>query len=244
MKYIEQEKRKACLLAGFVSMLLCGFSDCLLSFMGEGEPYAVSGLVGMDIADVPLWYYQASFVIGIIAAAGYFLGASAVWSYASDRLGGRPTRALKAYSFGTAMMSVGIFGIHSICCLALMNVRAAVLSGVTADNIEKYFVPSSLHPFIVGTAWQTTADLISGIAFIILVCKGVINVRRAWIAVGPLCFYVICQTLGTALSAATGNTLFDHWLAGGESWGIAFMFLAVFTAIRHIDSESARRESV
>ncbi|MBR1392259.1 MAG: hypothetical protein IJ561_00325 [Ruminococcus sp.] len=229
MKYIGQEKRRGCLLAGFASMLLCGISDCLLSFMGEGEPYAVDKIVGMDIADVPLWYYQVSFVIGIIAAAGYFLGVSAVWSYASDRLDGRPTKALKAYSFGGTMMSVGIFGIHSICCIALMNVRAAVLSGVTAGDIEKYFVPSSLHPFIVGTAWQTTADLISGIAFIVMVCKGVINVRKAWIAVGPLSLYVICQALGTLLRAVTGNSLFKHWLAGGESWGIAFMFLAVFS---------------
>jgi hypothetical protein len=104
MKYINSNKRKTCLLTGFISMLLCSVSDCLLSFMGEGEPYAVSNMVGMDIADVPLWYYQASFVIGIIAAAGYFLGASAVWSYAFDRLDSRPSKSLKAYSFGTMVM--------------------------------------------------------------------------------------------------------------------------------------------
>ena len=209
-------------------MLLCGISDCLLSFMGEGEPYAVGKIVSMNIADVPLWYYQVSFVIGIIASAGYFLGAVSVWSQAFDRLDGKPSKALKAYSLGATMMSLGIFGIHSICCLALMNVRAAVLSGAAAEDIEKYFVPSALHPFIVGTAWQTTADLISGIAFMILVCRGVINTRKAWIAIGPLCLYVICQLLGTVLTSVTDNTLWNHCLAGGESWGIAFMFLAVF----------------
>ncbi|MBR1422718.1 MAG: hypothetical protein IJ571_04670 [Ruminococcus sp.] len=232
MKYIKQDKRMTCLLIGFVSMLLCGVSDCLLSFMGEGGPYAVDKMVSMNISDVPLWYYQASFVIGIIAAVGYYLGASSVWSYAYDRLGAQTSRSLKAYSFGTTMMLIGIFGIHSICCLALMNVRAAVLSGVTAENIEKYFLPSSLHPFIIGTAWQTTADLISGIAFIILVCKGIINVRKEWIAVGPLCLYVICQALGTFLASVTDNSSFKHWLAGGESWGIAFMFMAVAAACR------------
>ncbi len=232
MKYIKPKRRIACLLTGFAAMLLCGVSDCLLSFMGEGEPYAVGKMVSMNISKVPLWYYQVSFVIGIIAAAGYFLGASAVWSYAGDRLGDKPSKALKAYSFGTAMMSVGIFGIHSICCLALMNVRAAVLSGVTAENIEKYFVPSSLHPFIIGTVWQTAADLVSGTAFIILICRGVINVRRWWIAVGPLCLYVICQVLGRVLSAVSGSSLFTHWLAGGESWGIAFMFLAAAFACK------------
>lgn len=228
MRYVEKSRRKAYLFAGFIAMLLCGASDCLLSFMGEGEPYAVGEMVSMNIADVPLWYYQASFVIGIIAAAGYFLGVSGVWSYAYDRLEGGSSKALKAYSFGTCMMSVGIFGIHSICCLALMNVRAAVLSGASAESIEKYFVPSSLHPFVVGTAWQTTADLISGIAFIVLVCKGVINIRKAWIAIGPLSLYVICQLLGSVLTGITDNTIFKHLLAGGESWGTAFMFLAVW----------------
>ena len=235
MKYIEREKRRAFLLLGFAAMLLCGISDCLLSFMGEGEPYAVGKIVSMDIANVPLWYYQASFVIGIIAAAGYFLGASSVWSQAYDSSEGKPSKALRAYSVGANMMSLGIFGIHSICCMALMNVRAAVLAGALADSIGKYFVPSALHPFIVGTAWQTIADLISGTAFIILVCRGVLKVRRAWIAVGPLCLYVICQLLGTVLTSVTGSSLFKHCLAGGESWGIAFMFLAVFSIQRKAD---------
>lgn len=230
MGYVGNEKRRAWLLLGAGAMLLCGISDCLLSFMGEGEPWAVKGIVGMDIARVPLWYYQLSFIIGIIASPGYYLGARAVRGYCLDRLGDVSSKALRAYTIGTVMMSLGIFGIHSICCLALMNVRGAVLSGVSPGDIEKYFVPASLHPFIIGTAWQTIADLISGTAFIILVLRGTINVRRGWIAVGPLCFYVICQILGKGLSALTGLGMFRHWLAGGESWGIGSMFLAVFFA--------------
>ena len=229
MKYIDKHRRKGLLLLGAVAMIMCGASDCLLSFMGEGEPYAVGEIVSMNITDVPLWFYQVSFIIGIIAAAGYYLAACCVWSHTYDRLGGEPTTPLKAYSLGTTMMSLGIFGIHSICCLALMNVRAAVLTGADAADIEKYFTPSALHPFIVGTAWQTLADIISGTAFIILVCKGVIGIRKAWIAIGPLSLYVICQLLGTVLTNATGYTLFKHCLAGGESWGIAFMFLSVWS---------------
>ena len=227
MRYISKKYRKAFLLAGFVSMLLCGVSDCLMSFMGEGGDYIVDGMQTMNIKDVPAWYYGISFVIGIFASAGYFLGTSSVCSYVSDRLGGKSSKAYKAYSFGTVMMSLGIFGIHTICALALMNIRAAVLAGLSAESIRENFVPSAIYPFIVGTTWQTTADIISGTAFIILVCKGVINIRKAWIAIGPLCFFVICQMLGKGLTALTGDMIFRHIFAGGESWGIAFMLLSV-----------------
>lgn len=229
MRYIDKKFRKPFLLAGFVSMLMCGVSDCLMSFMGDGGEYIVDGMMSMNIKDVPLWYYSISFVIGIFASAGYFLGTSSVCSYVSDRLDGKPSKANKAYSFGTMMMSLGIFGIHSICALALMNIRAAVMSGVSAESIKEHFVPAAIYPFIVGTTWQTTADIISGTAFIILVCKGVINVRKAWIAIGPLCFFVICQALGRCLTAFTGEPIFRHIFAGGESWGIAFMMLAVWS---------------
>lgn len=232
MKYVSNRNRKACLLIGFAFMLLCGISDCLLSFMGEGEPYAIEGLVSMNISEVPLWYYQVSFVIGIFAAAGYYLGTSSVWSHIQDRPDGTFSKLAKCYALGATMMSVGIFGIHTICCLALMNVRAAVLSGVSAESIGQYFISSSLYPFIVGTIWQTAADLVVGISFILLVWKRQINVSKAWILVGPLSLYVICQVLGSVLSTVSGNTSFAHWLAGGESWGIAFMFLAVFMVQR------------
>ena len=229
MRYIDKKYRKPFLLAGFVSMLMCGVSDCLMSFMGDGGEYIVDGMMSMNIREVPLWYYSISFVIGIFASAGYFLGTSSVCSHVSDRLDGKPSKAYKAYSFGTMMMSLGIFGIHSICALALMNIRAAVMSGLSAESIKEHFVPAAIYPFIVGTTWQTAADIISGTAFIILVCNGVINVRKAWMAIGPLCFFVICQALGRGLTAFTGEPIFRHIFAGGESWGIAFMMLAVWS---------------
>ena len=228
MRYIPKKHRRIFLLIGFLSMTLCGISDCLMSFMGEGEPFIVDGMVSMNISDVPLWYYWISFVIGIFASVGYFLGTTAVCSYAKDRPGGEGSKALRAYGFGTMMMSLGIFGIHSICALALMNVRAAVVSGVSLENIRENFAPSAIYPFIVGTVWQTAADLISGIAFIALVFRRVINIPKVWIAVGPLCLYLICQVLGKGMTAITGEQIFSHIFAGGESFGIAFMMLAVW----------------
>ena len=229
MGYVEMKKRKLFLLVGFICMLFCGISDCLLSFMGEGEPYTEYGIISMNIAEVPLWYYQTSFVIGIFASVGYLLASRAVCSYVNDRIPSKDKRILKTYSFGTTMMSIGIFGIHSICCLALMNIRAAVLAGVSAETITEYFTPAALYPFIIGTTWQTVADLIAGISFIIMIIKRIIPVPKKWIVIGPLSLYVICQVVKGLLVKVTGVTLIGHLLAGGESWGIAFMFLAVFT---------------
>lgn len=232
MGYIPKSKRKGYLLAGFFAMLLCGISDCMLSYMGEGEPFVLAGMISVNIVKEPLWYYQASFVIGIIASVGYLLASRSACFYILDRQNGDRTGLYKAFSFGTTMMSVGIFGIHSICCMALMNVRAALLAGAFADSIAAYFTQSALVPFMVGTIWQTTADLISGIAFIVLVARGKIAVPKFFIVIGPLSLYAICKVAAAVLTTVTGNTLFSHVLGGGESWGIAMMFLAFYIAVK------------
>lgn len=80
MGYVEKSKRKAYLLAGFVGMFLCGIGDILFSFRGEGVPKAISGIISMNISEVPLIFYQLSFFIGIIAMVGYWLGSRAMYS--------------------------------------------------------------------------------------------------------------------------------------------------------------------
>lgn len=90
MGYVSENKRKAYLLAGFIGMFFCGIGDILLSFRGEGEPYAVSGMMSMSITEVPMLYYQLSFFIGIIAMIGYFWGSRAMLSYITDRLDSKP----------------------------------------------------------------------------------------------------------------------------------------------------------
>ena len=202
MMYVKENKRKTYLICGFISMLLCGVSDCLLSYMGDGEPYVLGGMVSANIVDEPLWYYMVSFVIGIIAAIGYYLASRAACSYISDKI------------------DISI------------SKRAALLAGASANMIEKYFTESALIPFMVGTLWQTTADLIAGIAFIIMVCKRQVAISKGWITMGPLVLYVICQLLGKLLPQITGNDIFAHITGGGESWGLAFMFLAFCFACR------------
>ncbi|WP_139182173.1 MULTISPECIES: hypothetical protein [unclassified Ruminococcus] len=44
---------------------------------------------------------------------------------------------------------------------------------------------------------------------------------------GDAVLFVICQVLGKGLTALTGEQIFRHIFAGGESWGIAFMLLSV-----------------
>ncbi|MBR1863357.1 MAG: hypothetical protein IJ806_04655 [Ruminococcus sp.] len=217
------------LLLGTAAMLLCGVSDCLLSYMGEGEPYVVKNMVSADIVNVPLWHYSLSFFIGIPAAVFYYLAAGSVCRYIGESDAADAEGWKKAYRFGTAMMSVGIFGIHSICCMALMGVRAALLSGADPLTAGEMFAPAALIPFAVGTVWQTAADIISGAAYIAMVVKGVIPVPKKWLIIGPLSLFVITKVLGRTLTALTGVSAFTHWLAGGESWGIAFMFLSVLS---------------
>lgn len=227
MKYIDQNRRTPYLLAGAGSMLLCGVGDILLSFRGEGGEAAVGGMMTLNITEVPLWYYQLSFFIGIIAAVGYRLGACAVYSCACDRMGGRPGKLVRIYVAGADMMSLGLFGIHSICCMAVMGFRAAAEAGLDPAAIDANFVPALLMPFVVGTLWQTIADLLVGSMYIVLVFRRVLDVPKPLLLCGPLCLYVIFGLLRAVLTAVSGSDLPGKFLSGGESWGLAMMFLCV-----------------
>lgn len=231
MGYVEKSKRKGWLLLGFVEMFLCGIGDILFAFRGEGEPKALSGIVSMDIANVPLGYYYASFFIGIAAMLGYWLGSRAMYSQLYDNMDSKPSKLLKVYAFGANMMSLGIFGIHSICTMAVIALRSAAQSGLSADEIDQHFSVLIL-PFIIGTAWQTIADLLVAIAYIAFVLKNQLSVPKPWLICGPICLYVIFNIVKIILTNLTDNTLIPKLFSGGETWGLSFMFLAVFFSLK------------
>ena len=226
MGYVEGAKRKVYLVAGFMGMLLCGVGDILLSFRGKSNPDILSGMVSMSIKEVPLWYYMLSFFIGIAATVAYFSASRAAYSVILDRLDGKPSRLLKIYTFGANMMSIGVFGIHSICCMAVMSIRAAAEAGVSADMIDRYFTVPMLIPFAVAALWQTAADIIVAVAFIGLILTKTLNISKGWIVCGPICLYVIFGIIKAVLSGMS-FAMADNLLAGGETWGLAMMFMAV-----------------
>ena len=231
MGYVEKSKRKAYLLAGFVGMFLCGIGDILFSFRGDGEPKAISGIISMNISEVPLIFYQLSFFIGIIAMVGYWLGSRAMYSYIKDSFAGEHQKLLKTYGFGAVMMSLGIFGIHSICTMAVIALRAAAGSGLTPEQIDEHFTVLVM-PFMIGTAWQTIADLLVAVTYIIMVVKKLIPVSKKWLICGPVVLYVIFNIIKALLTAATDSTLLPKLFSGGETWGLSFMFLAMYFAVK------------
>ena len=227
MPYVEKSRRPLYLLIGFIGMFFCGIGDILFSFRGEGEPTAVSGMMSMNITEVPLYFYFISFFIGIIAMIGYFFGSKAMYSYCLDRLG-NPTKTLKAYNFGTVMMSLGIFGIHSVCSMALIALRCAAEAGLSPELINEHFALPMMIPFAVTTTWQ----MIVGITYIIFVFKKIIPASKLWLICGPLVLYVIFNILKVIITAVTENAMIGKFLSGGETWGLAFMFLAVFFCVK------------
>lgn len=236
MGYVEKSRRKAFLLAGFVGMFFCGIGDILFAFRGEGEPKAISGIISMNITEVPLIFYQLSFFIGIIAMVGYWLGSRAMYSYLKDTFADKHSKLLKTYGFGALMMSLGIFGIHSICTMAIIALRAAAGAGLTPEQIDEHF-SVLVMPFIIGTTWQTIADLLVAVTYIIMVVKKLIPVGKKWLICGPVVLYVIFNIIKAVLSAVTDSTLLPKLFAGGETWGLSFMFLAVYFAVKK-DSEN------
>ena len=213
MEYVEKSKRKAYLLAVFVGMFLCGIGDILFSFRGEGVPKAISGIISMNMSEVPLIFYQLSFFIGIIAMVGYWLGSRAMYSYIKDSFAGEHQKLLKTYGFGAVMMSLGIFGIHSICTMAVIALRAAAGSGLTPEQIDEHFTVLVM-PFMIGTAWQTIADLLVAVTYIIMVVKKLIPVSKKWLICGPVVLYVIFNIIKALLTAATDSTLLPKLFSG------------------------------
>lgn len=243
MGYISKSKRKAYLLFGFIGMFFCGIGDILLAFRGEGEPYAIGGMMSINITDVPLWYYQLSFLIGIVAAIGYWLGSRSVYSYVLDRLAGKSSKLLSLYTFGANMMSLGIFGIHSVCSMAVMCLRAAAESGLSAEIIDEFFTLPVLIPFAVTTVWQTVADILVAIAYIGLVFKKIINISKLWIICGPICLYIIFGVFRVVLTYFLCNPLYGKLLSGGETWGLAFLFFSVFFCLIKQDRDKVEKNT-
>ena len=241
MEYVVEEKRKTYLLLGFIGMFLCGIGDILLAFRGEGTEKILGGIITQDIVNVPLWYYLLSFFIGILAMIGYFLGSKAMYSYIKDRLQKhQSSKLLKTFVIGANMMSLGIFGIHSVCSIALMALRSAVAAGVSAEVINETFMVPMLLPFIVTTIWQTVADILVAVAYIGLILNNVIEVSKKWIIIGPISLYVIFGILRTIIVNAFNAELLGKFLAGGETWGLSFMFLSLYLCLKNKDKKLKR----
>lgn len=235
MKYVEKSRRGAYLLAGFAGMFLCGVGDILLSYRGESGESTVGGMMTTGIADVPQGVYIASFFIGVIAAFGYWLGARAMYSQLCDTPSAAAHgRLMKLFSAGGTLFSMGLFGIHSVCCMALMALQSAARAGLSAAEIDKYFALPMLLPFTVTTLWQTLADIFAAIPFIVLVAKGEIKAPKASIVYGPICLFVIFNIIKAVLTAA-GMGSAAHFFAGGETWGLSFMFLTMYFVGRKED---------
>lgn len=128
-------------------------------------------------------------------------------SYITDRLDGKPSKLRKLFGFGSGMMSLGIFGIHSVCCMAIMGFKAAADAGLSPEQIDKYFTPVLIMPFIITTIWQTAADIMVAIAYIGLVYKKVIDIPKTWILCGPIVLYVIFGIIKAVLNAVCTSPL-------------------------------------
>lgn len=231
MGYVQKDKRQKYLIAGFVLMLMLGFfGDAMLLDRGSGPETAVNGLLNMDIGDVPLWRFMLSFFIGIPAALGYWIGTRSVWSYVEDRLNGEKSRALRAYKGATAVMALALFGQHTICTMGLMLLRAAVVSGVSAEAMTRNFTQPFLIPFAVGTLIQTAANAVEGAAFVVMICKRQLPVSKAWIILSPGVLYVVCTVLTALNNAILGSHALNMLFACSESWAFGFSFLCALSA--------------
>ncbi|MBQ7433609.1 MAG: hypothetical protein IJV50_09180 [Lachnospiraceae bacterium] len=237
MGYVEKEKRKHYLMIGFVFMLILGFfGDAMLLERGNSSETAMAGLLNMGLGEIPMWHFMVSFFVGIPAALGYWIGTRSVWSYVTDGLAGKESKVLDIYKGATAAMTLVLFGQHTICTMGLMLLRAAILSGVSAETMTQNFLIAYMVPFVTGTLIQTISNGFECVAFVIMICKKMIPVSRAWILLSPGVLYVICMLLMQINNATIGCKPLNMLFACSESWAFGFSFLCVFFAIKKNDN--------
>lgn len=231
MGYIEKKNRKRYLIIAFIILMFHGFfGDGLLYDRGSADETAVNGLVNMGLGEVPQWHFMLSFFIGIPAAAGYWLGTRCVWSYAQDRLNGKKSNMLSIYKASTAVMSLLIFGQHTICTMGLMLLQAAVKSGVSTEDISSSFALPYLVPFALGTTVQTVCNALECVSFVTFICKKTIPVSKIWLILSPGILYVIGMVILGINSATIDSKLIGMICTSAESWAFGFSYLCVYTA--------------
>lgn len=74
-------------------------------------------------------------------------------------------------------------------------------------------------------------------AYIGLILNNVIEVSKKWIIIGPISLYVIFGILRTVIVNVFNAELLGKFLAGGETWGLSFMFLSLFLCLKNKDKK-------
>ena len=229
---MDRTYQKRVLIFGFIGLIICGFGDWLLGYEPSGGEAIILGYIKTSIMDVPSWFYFLSMAFGLLS--GFCCNAYApvmtdILRQQGIKDDSRMFRAFRCGIFSAPMMFAAY---HTVCCIGVLFIQAALRAGVSTDLISKYFQIPFLVTFIPFTIWCFAVDIPVTIAFMYFVIKGRLKLPKVMCVFCPLGFSIITKLIaGVLIAVGLGHYIF---LAGcGESWGWALMCIAFMKTLEY-----------
>lgn len=225
MLYIQNEGRRPLLVLGFLGMALFAVGDVLLqSFSKDGAALLV--IVNASIQDMPMGRLYFTLLTGVIAAPLMYLGLCSMDSCLRDALGGKKGRMYCCFQIGAIIGALSFFAAHSVCAVLEMNVKLALLSGISPETIETVYRTPFLISFAATNLWVTVTEVCLSVVYICCVLKKILPLPKAAVILNTTGFYIIFNIVGAILTGLTGNGVFSLLAKSGASLGMGVMFLA------------------
>ena len=226
MIYIQKEKRRLFLVLGFIGMALFAAGDVLLqSFADEGENILL--MLRSSIKDIPMRRLYFTLLTGVVAAPFMYLGLAAMDSWLRDFLRERKGKMYRCFQVGAIIGTLSFFAAHSVCVVLEMNVKQALVCGVSPETVDAAYRTPFLVSFVATNMWVTVTEVCLSVVFIYYVMKKVIPLPKASVILNTAGFYIIFYIVGAALTSITGNGMFSLIAKSGAFLGMGAMFLAV-----------------
>jgi len=226
----KRKKLEASFIFGFVSLLLCGVGDWLIGYEPEGGEPLVFGITTTAIADVPVWFYVLSFFFGILSGFGCLYFAPAIMELLDIKGISKDSKMYKLMGFGLKSAPMMFVSFHIACCIVLLMIQAALRAGLDITKADSvYLVPAAtaLVPFVI---WCYLCDIPVTIAYMYFTLKGKLGISKAAFILCPMGLSIAAKIIA-AVMVALGSKL-SFLTACGESWGYAFMCLALYFAVK------------
>ena len=225
MLHIQKEKRRPLLVLGFLGMALFAVGDVLLqTFSKDGS--ALLMIMNSSIQDMPMGRLYFTLLTGMIAAPLLYLGLCAMDSCLRDALGRQKGKMYRVFQIGAIIGTLSFFAAHSVCAVLEMNVKLALLSGVSPDTVERVYRTPFLVSFAATNLWVTVTEMCLSVAYIYYVLRKILPLPKAAAILNTAGFYIIFTVVGAALTRITGNGIFSLLAKSGASLGMGVMFLA------------------
>ena len=152
----------------------------------------------------------------------------------------KDSKMYKLMRFGLKSAPMMFVSFHCACCICLLMLQAALRAGLDvskADPVYMLPVAVSMLPFLI---WCFLCDIPVTVAYMYFALKGKLGINKAAFILCPMGLSIVSKIIA-AVMAALGSKL-AFLSACGESWGWAFMCLALYFAIKKIQLTGGKNE--